>query len=170
MIGLLAVTGVRIGEALGLDRRDVDLGRGVLTVAAKQARRQVPLHDTTIDTLRDYAQRRDRQWPVSTTEAFFVSGAGKRLSGTSIRTTFAELIVEIGLDGAGHRLRPRLHDVRHSFAVHTLIDWYRAGEDVDHRLPELSSYLGHRSPASTYWYLRPCRSLWSSSRHALRTS
>lgn len=153
LIGFLAATGVRIGEALGLDREDVDLAAGVMTVAAKQARREVPLHDSTTEALADYARRRDRQWPVSTTDAFFVSGAGKRLSGTSIRATFGELIAKVGLNGAGHRLRPRLHDLRHTFAVHTLVDWYRGDEDVDHRLPELSTYLGHKTPVSTYWYL-----------------
>ena len=153
LIGLLAVSGIRIGEALGLDRGDVDLLTGVLVVSAKSNRREVPLHDSTTDTLRDYAERRDRQWPLPTTEAFFVSGVGQQLSGTSIRTTFGELIAAVGLDGAGHRLRPRLHDLRHSFAVHTLIDWYQAGVDVDHKLPELSTYLGHKMPVSTYWYL-----------------
>ena len=92
VIGLLVATGVRIGEALGLDRGDVDLAGGVVTVAAKHARREVPLHDSTTEALADYAQRRDRQWPVRTTDAFFLSGAGKRLSDTSIRTTFGELI------------------------------------------------------------------------------
>jgi integrase/recombinase XerD len=153
LIGLLAATGVRIGEALGLDRGDVDLVEGVMTVAAKHARREVPVHDSTTGALADYAQRRDRQWPVRTTDAFFLSGAGKRLSRTSIRATFGELIAEVGLDGAGHRLRPRLHDLRHTFAVHTLVDWYRGDEDVDHRLLELSTYLGHKTPVSTYCYL-----------------
>lgn len=154
LIGLLAATGVRIGEALGLDRTDVDLADGVLTVCCKGSRREVPLHASTTGALADYAQQRDRQWPLRTTEALFISGAGKRLSGTAIRTTFGELIVEVGLDGAGLRLRPRLHDLRHTFAVRTLIGWHRNGEDVDRRLPELSTYLGHSCPVSTYWYLQ----------------
>jgi integrase len=154
LIGLLAVTGVRIGEALGLDRDDVDLQNGVLTVSCKGNRRQVPLHDSTTQALRGYAQRRDYLWPAPATEAFFLSGVGKRLSEASIRHTFAALICEVGLDGAGRRVRPRLHDLRHSFAVHTLTDWYRDDEDVDHKLPQLSTYLGHKTPVSTYWYLQ----------------
>jgi integrase/recombinase XerD len=153
LIGLLAVTGIRIGEALGLDRSDVDLTDGVMTVSCKGSRREVPLHGSTIEALRAYAQRCDRQWLLPSSEAFFLSGAGLRLSGTAIRTTFGVLIAEVGLDGAGRRMRPRIHDLRHSFAVHTLTDWYRNGEDVDHKLPQLSTYLGHNTPASTYWYL-----------------
>ncbi len=153
LIGLLAATGIRVGEALGLDRGDVDLINGVLTVCCKGNRREVPLHDSTTGALAAYGRHRDQRWPTPVTKAFFLSGAGTRLSGTSIRTVFGELVVEVGLDGAGRRLRPRLHDLRHSFAVHTLTDWYRVGEDVDRKLAQLSTYLGHKTPASTYWYL-----------------
>ena len=156
VIGLLAVSGLRAGEALGLDRADVDLADGALHVrAAKQNKqREVPLHDTTTKALRQYSRLRDRSRPTSTTPAFFVSPQGSRLTSKAFNGTFAKLIREIGLEGHGERLRPRPHDVRHTFAVRTLIGWYRNGENVDAQMPQLSTFLGHVDPASTYWYLQ----------------
>jgi len=156
VIGLLAVSGLRAGEALGLDRADVDLAEGALHVrAAKQSRqREVPLHDTTTKALLQYSRLRDRSLPTSTTPAFFVSPQGSRLTSKAFNGTFAKLIREIGLEGHGERLRPRPHDVRHTFAVRTLIGWYRNGEDVDAQMPRLATFLGHVDPASTYWYLQ----------------
>lgn len=156
VIGLLAVSGLRAGEALGLERADVDLADGALHVrAAKQNKqREVPLHDTTTQALRQYSRLRDRHLPTSTTPAFFVSPQGSRLTSKAFNGTFAKLIREIGLEGHGERLRPRPHDVRHTFAVRTLIGWYQTGEDIDRRMPQLSTFLGHVDPASTYWYLQ----------------
>ena len=156
VIGLLAVTGLRPGEALGLDRTDVDLSDGALHVrAAKQNKhREVPLHDTTTTVLRRYSRLRDRHQPVPSSPAFFVSQHGRRPSAGAFHATFAKLIGQIGLEGAGERTRPRAHDIRHSFAVRTLIGWYQAGENVDAKLPLLSTFLGHVDPASTYWYLQ----------------
>ena len=156
VIGLLAVTGLRPGEALGLDRADVDLSDGALHVrAAKQNKhREVPLHDTTTIALREYSRLRDRHLPAATSSAFFVSPEGARLSAAAFHATFVKLIGQVGLEGAGERTRPRAHDIRHSFAVRTLIDWYQAGENVDAKLPLLSTFLGHVDPASTYWYLQ----------------
>ena len=156
VIGLLAVTGLRPGEALGLDRTDVDLSDGALHVrAAKQNKhREVPLHDTTTTALRKYSRLRDRHQPVPSSPAFFVSQHGRRPSAGAFHATFAKLIGQIGLEGAGERTRPRAHDIRHSFAVRTLIGWYQASENVDAKLPLLSTFLGHVDPASTYWYLQ----------------
>jgi integrase len=156
VIGLLAVTGLRPGEALGLDRADVDLSGGALHVrAAKQNKhREVPLHNTTTIALRKYSRLRERHRPVPSSPAFFVSQQGSRLSAGAFKATFAKLIGQIGLEGAGERTRPRAHDIRHSFAVGTLIGWYQAGENVDAKLPLLSTFLGHVDPASTYWYLQ----------------
>lgn len=156
VIGLLAVTGLRPGEALGLDRADVDLSGGALHVrAAKQNKhREVPLHDTTRIALRKYSRIRDHHLPVPSSPAFFVSQQGSRLTASAFKATFAKLIRQIGLEGAGERTRPRAHDIRHSFAVRTLIGWYQAGENVDAKLPLLSTFLGHVDPASTYWYLQ----------------
>ena len=156
VIGLLAVTGLRPGEALGLDRADVDLSGGALHVrAVKQNKhREVPLHDTTTIALRKYSRLRDRHQPVPSSPAFFVSQHGRRPSAGAFHATFAKLIGQIGLEGAGERTRPRAHDIRHSFAVRTLIGWYQAGENVDAKVPLLSTFLGHVHPASTYWYLQ----------------
>ena len=87
------------------------------------------------------------------TPAFFVSATGRRMGREALNRTVMTLIREVGLEGRGARARPRPHDLRHTFAVHTLLDWYHAGEDIDQRMPLLSTYLGHVDPASTYWYL-----------------
>ena len=157
IIGLLAVTGLRPGEALGLDRADVDLPDGALHIrAAKQNKhREVPLHDTTTIALRKYSRLRDRHRPVPSSPAFFVSPQGSRLSAGAFKATFAKLIGRIGLEGAGERTRPRAHDIRHSFAVRTLIGWYQAGENVDAKLPLLSTFLGHVTPPRPIGICRP---------------
>jgi integrase len=156
VIGLMASTGLRLGEALGLDRQHVDLDQGVLQVrAAKQSKqRDVPLHPTTTGALRDYARVRDRYVPEPETPAFFVNGVGTRLSKHTVHPAFRKLIRQVGLEGRGQRTRPRLHDLRHSFAVRTLLDWYRSGAEVEREMPLLSTYLGHVQPVSTYWYLQ----------------
>lgn len=155
LIGLLAVTGMRPGEALALDRHDVELRRGVVHVhAGKQNKqREVPLHATTIRALREYARQRDARCAEPTTPAFFVSARGRRMARSELNQTFTKLIAEVGLEGRGARARPRPHDLRHAFAVRTLLDWQQAGEDIDRQMPLLSTYLGHADPASTYWYL-----------------
>lgn len=155
LIGLLAVTGMRPGEAVGLDRHDVDLKNGVVAVRAgkQKKQREVPLHRTTISALRDYARLRDACIPEPSTPAFFVSARGQRMGREELNRTFTKLVGEVGLDGRGSRARPRPHDLRHAFAVSTLLGWYRDGENVDRRMPLLSTYLGHVDPASTYWYL-----------------
>jgi integrase/recombinase XerD len=154
VIGLIATTGLRVGEVLALDRHDVDLADGALHVRARQHKqREVPLHETTTVALREYARLRDQRWQKPITSAFFLGARGGRLSGISIYRTFPALIRQAGLEGKGTRLRPRPHDLRHTLAVRTLLDWYQAGENVDRRMPELSTFLGHSDPASTYWYL-----------------
>ena len=154
VIGLMATTGLRLGEALALDRQDVDLSDGALHVRAREHKqREVPLHPTATRALRDYARLRDRRWHAPPSSAFFLGTRGSRLANDEFYPQFAKLIGQVGLEGAGERVRPRPHDLRHSFAVRTLLDWYHAGEDVDRRMPELSTFLGHVDPASTYWYL-----------------
>jgi integrase len=155
LIGLLAVTGMRPGEALSLDRQDVDLHHGTVHVRAgkQKKQREVPLHDSTIGALREYARQRDAYFASPVTPAFFMSARGRRMTRGELNQTFAKLIREIGLEGRGARARPRAYDLRHAFAVRTLLDWQRAGEEIDRRMPLLSTYLGHVDPASTYWYL-----------------
>jgi integrase/recombinase XerD len=154
-IGLMASTGLRIGEALGLDRHDVDLGDGVLHVrAAKQQRqREVPMHPTTTEALRAYARLRDQLRPSADTPAFFLNIRGGRLGDRTFHEVFPRLIREVGLEGCGQRVRPRPHDLRHAFAVRTLLDWHRAGSDVQRELPRLATFLGHAHTQHTYWYL-----------------
>ena len=114
LIGLLAVTGVRLGEALSLDRNHVDLHDGALRVCGKQGKqREVPLHHSVVEALGRYSEVRDRCWPKPSTAAFFLSRLGVRLTVGAVHNTFPELIREAGLEGRGHRVRPRPHDLRH---------------------------------------------------------
>jgi integrase/recombinase XerD len=154
LIGLLAVTGLRIGEAMRLDRDDVDWTNGLLTVRdSKFGRsRQVLCHHSTIAALRTYTVRRDRLCPRPASASLFISTRGTRLIHHTVYPTFHRLVRQVGLGPAAAR-QPRVHDLRHSFAVRTLLRWYRDGSDVQARLPLLSTYLGHVKPAATYWYL-----------------
>ncbi|MGH9223211.1 MAG: tyrosine-type recombinase/integrase [Acidimicrobiales bacterium] len=153
LFGLLACSGMRVGEALRLGRHDVDLTEGVITVReAKCARtRLVPLHPSATAALRDYCERRDMLCPARVCSAFFVSTAGSAPSYGSVLSAFVALTTAMGLRTATPR--PRIHDLRHSFAVRTLVDWHRSGADVEGRLGALSTYLGHVDAAGTYWYL-----------------
>ena len=118
LVGLLGSAGLRLGEALGLDRVDVDLSEGLLHVRAGLTdQREVPLHASTTKALRAYARARDRRWPCPSTGAFFVSRLGVRLSKAVVHKTFPQLVRQVGLEGQGHRARPRPHDLRHIFAV-----------------------------------------------------
>lgn len=157
LFGLLAVTGMRHSEALALDRGDVDLDAGVLTIRRTKCRktRLVPLHETTREQLREYARRRDRTHRVPKSDAFLISERGLRLVQASVQHTFVVVSRKIGLrvPARSHGHGPRLHDLRHRLAVTTLVRWYRADADVDARLPILSTYLGHTKVSDTYWYL-----------------
>ena len=155
LVGLLAVSGLRLGEALGLDRDDVDLDAGVLVVARAKASgaREVALHPSTCDALRRYCVARDHRWPNPATSGFFISARGARLAQSTVHTNFQILVEHACVLGATERRRPRPHDLRHSFAVRTLLGWHRQGVDVDASLPLLSTFLGHSGPAATYWYL-----------------
>jgi integrase/recombinase XerD len=153
LLGLLAATGMRIGEALRLHRGDADLERGVLTIReSKHGRsRLVPLHPTTTDALHRYATIRDRRLPARDCEAFFVHASGTALAYSQVCEVFVALTRDLGL--RTETVHPHIHGLRHTFAVNTLIGWYREGADVGARIAVLSDYLGHVSPAGTYWYL-----------------
>ena len=155
VIGLLAVTGIRIGEALALDREDVSLDDGVLRlrVAKQHKQRLVPLHETTTNALGEYARARDDACPRPATAAFFLSASGTAICGSVFDRTFRKLLRQVEPQpGAGPAHR-RAHDLRHTFAVQTLLRWHHAGVDVERAMPLLSTYLGHIDPSSTYWYL-----------------
>jgi integrase/recombinase XerD len=153
-IGLVFATGLRRGEALGLDRDDVDPATGVLTIreAKFHKRRQLPLHPSTVAALTAYAAGRDRLCPRPRTGALLVSTTGARLAAT-VSQNVRTLLPENGIGQHCPACRPRIHDARHTFAVNTLLGWYRDDADVQARLPLLSAYLGHTDPRDTYWYL-----------------
>jgi len=154
LFGLLAATGMRVSEALTLDDDDIDWDRQLLTVRGSKfgKSRHVPLHRTTLAALRDYARRRDRLRPHRRSLAFFLSSTGSRVILQNFGHVFLRLLERTGLD-RGRGRRPRIHDLRHTFAMEIVRGWYRAGVDVERRLPWLSTYLGHVSPSTTYWYL-----------------
>jgi integrase/recombinase XerD len=153
LFGLLAVSGMRVGEAIALQRDDVDLEAGLITIRkAKHDRaRLVPLHPTATEALRRYASERDRLCPHPRSHAFFLSSAGTAVHKSCPGTTFREITTRIGV--RTEAVHPRIHDLRHRFAVQTLIDWQRSGIKIDEHIATLSTYLGHVSPADTYWYL-----------------
>lgn len=155
LIGLLAVSGLRVGEAIRLDTDDVDWDRAVLTVHSSKfgKSREVPLHETTVKALREYSRKRDQLYRAPSTRAIFISPAGTRLLYSNVNWTFLRLVRRAGLKPRSGSCRPRLHDMRHSFAVRTLLEAYQTGGDVTVRLSLLSTYLGHVNPGSTYWYL-----------------
>lgn len=155
LFGLLAVTGLRISEALNLESRDVNWAEGVLTIRTSKfgKSRLVPLHPTSKDVLSNYALQRIQRFPDRPTSAFFPSRTGAHLDPGQVRRTFYRISRQIGIRGASASHGPRLHDFRHRFAVETLLRWYRSGEDVRRRLPILSTYIGHSHVTDTYWYL-----------------
>lgn len=171
LIGLLASTGMRVGEAIDLDRTNLDPKEGTFTVRDGKfgKSREVPLHPSTLDALLEYAGHRDRRFGHPKSSAFFLSLAATRLLYQNVHLTFLRLVEWAGLANRKPR-RPRIHDLRHSFAVHTLADAYRAGLDVERQVAVLSTYLGHVSPSSTYWYLSAVPELLDVAARRLETS
>jgi site-specific recombinase XerD len=159
LIGLLTATGLRPGEAVALDRSDVDLEHGILAVRQSKfgKSRFVPVTESTRAALADYAKQRDKLCSRRQSEAFLISERGFRLQGYTARRTFAAISCAVGLRPATGSRRvgrgPRLQDFRHCFATRKLMEWYRAGLDVGRELPKLATYLGHVDVAHTYWYL-----------------
>lgn len=153
LLGLLATTGMRIGEAIGLEHDDVDFDAGVVTIreAKFDRTRLVPLHPTVTDALGRYQAERDRLCPDPSSPAFFLSSVGTALTRSGVAKTLRELTTSMGI--RTETVHPRAHDLRHSFAVQTLIRWLNSGVNIDSAMPRLSTYLGHIAPADTYWYL-----------------
>jgi integrase len=155
VFGLLAVTGMRIGEVVRLDQCDVDLPHAILTVRLTKfgKSRLVPLHASTVTMLDRYCRLRNEHFPQPSSSRFFLSNQGRPLTDCMVRWTFIKLCRQVGLRHRGESTGPRVHDFRHHFAVTTLLHWYRAGADVEQRLPALSTFLGHTHVTDTYWYL-----------------
>jgi integrase/recombinase XerD len=154
LIGLLAAAGLRIGEAIKLDRDDIAWTESVLHIRETKfgKSRLVPLQDSVMNALREYDTLRGQLMPRPRDPAFFVSLTARRLIYAVVCPTFRTLVdaAGVGLD-APHR--PRLHELRHTFAVRTLLHWYRTEDNIQAKIPSLSTYMGHREPACTYWYL-----------------
>jgi len=176
LIGLLASTGLRPGEALTLDVGDVDLLGGLLTIRESKfgKSRFVPLEESVRAALADYDTLRDSARPYRDSPAFLVTERGSRLRAGAVRLTFANLCKAVGLRPWGRPRRsgrgPRLQDLRHSFATRRLVAWYRAGLDVDRLMPRLSTYLGHASTVQTYWYIQAVPELLQLATERLETA
>ena len=170
LIGLLAATGMRVGEALRLERLDLVWTDGVIVVRDSKfgKSRIVPLHPTTLDALAAYAEQRDHFQTTASSPTFFVSTVGTPIFYTDVGRTFRRLVRATGV-GSGAPRHPTIHGLRHSFAVNTLVGWYRDGHDVQARLPRLATFLGHRDPISTYWYLSAVPELLSLAAARLET-
>jgi integrase/recombinase XerD len=154
LIALMAATGIRTGEALGLDVTDFDQRACTLTVTGKYGKtRRLPLHPSIRDGLIDYLLQRQRLQPAPSGPALLVTSRGTRLKPQSVHPVFRSLTDRTGITDASSACRPRLHDLRHRFAVLTMLDAYRSGRDPAAVLPVLATWLGHADPGDTYWYL-----------------
>jgi integrase len=155
LIGLLAVSGIRISEAIALDTDDLDTISGQLLLRQTKfgKDRLVPLHPSTTEILARYRNRRDQEHPRPRCSALLISTAGTRLHHSNVSLVFARLTGQAGIVRRSATCRPRIHDLRHGFAVATLLDWYRTGADVPAMMPRLATYMGHTDPKHTFWYL-----------------
>jgi integrase/recombinase XerD len=155
LVGLLAATGMRVGEAIRLDRDDLNSKAELIVVRDTKfgKSRELALRTSTAAALRRYLRRTDRPASETSTDALLVSTTGARLHYQTVHWTFTQLLDRTGIQSRSIRSRPRLHDLRHTFAVHTILDGYRGDGEIEGRLAALSTYLGHVGPSSTYWYL-----------------
>lgn len=155
LFGLISVTGLRISEAVSIKSENVDLRECVLTICESKFKKSriVPIHTSTRNKLKKYAIKRDYLLKGFSAPTFFVSDIGSTLTVHTVRSTFRIISRQIGLRGPSDSFGPRLHDMRHRFAVNTLINWYRSGLDVERNISKLSTYLGHAHVEDTYWYL-----------------
>lgn len=163
LFGLLASTGMRVSEPLALRCDDVDLDHGVLRVLETKFRksRLVPLHPTVIAALQRYAVERNRDPRRRSSNWFFLGRGDDRLCKRSVHYAFRRICSLLGWRGNGDRPLPRIHDLRHGFAIRRLLTWYREGVDVEHAIASLSTYLGHAKVTDTYWYVTGTRELLS---------
>jgi integrase/recombinase XerD len=171
LIGLLAATGMRVGEVISLDRTDFDTSRGTLTVRDTKfgKSRLIPLHLSVVEAVSGYLGSRDELLPAATSPALLVSLRGTRLRYNNVWRTVHDLTEQAGLSARSASCRPRIHDLRHSFAVATVLDGYARGDDVKALLPRLATYLGHADPKHTYWYLSAAPELMALAGQRLQT-
>lgn len=174
LFGLIAVTGLRVGEALGLDDRDVDAVNATLSVRHGKNRksRVIPVTRCVVAKLQAYQQFRDHVVVRAGSGALFRAENGKRTTANNAQRNFARVGQIIGLrqpsSGNGHG--PRIHDLRHAMASLTILDWFRQGRDVDAEMYKLSAYLGHANPSGTWWYIEAVPELLAlASERGLRT-
>lgn len=176
LIGLLAATGLRPGEAMALKEPDLDLQAGVLVIRESKfgKSRQVPVHESAIVALKSYARLRNRVFPEGRGSSFLVSDAGRALDPGTVRRWFCEISVACGLRKAPQGKRygrgPRLQDIRHTFATRRLLEWYRAGANASLQMPKLAAYLGHSTVGCTYWYIEAVPELLHLATELERTS
>jgi integrase/recombinase XerD len=171
LIGLMAATGIRTGEAVGLDIASLDPDRQTLTVRGKYGKiRMLPLHPSVVDAVTGYLHQRDRLLPAAACPALLISTKGTRLRTANVQQTFRGLARQAGLRTASSSCRPRPHDLRHTFAVSTMLDAYRSGADPAVVLPVLSTWLGHAEPSDTYWYLSGTAELLAAATERLETA
>jgi integrase/recombinase XerD len=161
---------MRLGEALALEPDDVDLDSGVITIRAHTAKLQrarlVPLHATSVQALERYAHTRARLCPRPRASTFFLSSIGTRLTRSAVAKTLRELTTALGL--RTDTVHPTAHHLRHSFAISTLLDWQRSGVQIGEQIAVLSTFLGHVSPAESYWYLTATPELMDSASQQLQ--
>ena len=155
LFGLIACTGMRVSEVLALNEDDVDLKAGLLTIRWSKFNRSrlIPIHRSTLDALRQYRQFRDSYLPVNAAGAFLVNEDGTRLAYRQVCQRFQLLRRKLGWTAAGRARLPRIHDLRHTFAVRCILRWYKEGANVDQKITTLATYLGHVNVTKTYWYL-----------------
>jgi integrase/recombinase XerD len=155
LLGVLVVTGMRISEVVSLNREDFDPAAAALTIRRTKfgKSRIIPVQASTRRAIERYSSARDRTFPKLVSTSLLVGDQGQRLTINTVEQVFVKLSHQVGLRSPSDRRGPRLHDLRHRFAVNTLLRWYRSGVDVERHLPELSTYLGHSHPTDTYWYL-----------------
>jgi len=155
LFGLLLATGMRIGEALALDNKDVDLKQGVITIRDTKLNKSriLPLHKTTLQVIKKYVQQRDKRFPIRKNKSFFAIVDGRRPSHAVVWKMFKQVLLDTGILEPSQKRVPRLHELRHTFAVRALTGFYKNGQDIDGKIHALSTYLGHKDIRCTYWYL-----------------
>ena len=160
LLGLLACTGIRIGETIRLRLDDVRWNDPALVIRDSKRLRErlVPLHDSTVNTLQAYVQRRSIYVQDASCDRFFINDNGGPLCHGQILRVFRRLRSTVGIGGTG-RGQPRIHDLRHTFACRRVLQWQQDGIPLDKAIASLSTYLGHVAPTDTYWYLTGMREL-----------